>query len=291
MERHEDAVFALSKLNLDNIEKTLQEAYHQKGPGRPPRNPLGIFKALMTKRLRQIPSDRELYRRLWNDPTLRMICDIEEREKPYHPSQLTRFRTRVGPERLETIIAVLVEELIEGGIIQGKTVAMDATFIKAYSKRDSHDNRRGASDPDAMVGRDGRTYGLGYKAHIAGDVYSDLPLAFIAASANDNEKKHAPGLLDKTVEATGGRMETLVTDSQYSSRRFRDKVAGCGMVAVIPYPSNQRKGEDVLRVDRYFRVYGSEEERRLYGLGRSSIERVNSRLEGQVWLRGIESED
>ena len=71
MERHEDAVFALSKLNLDNIEKTIQEAYHQEGPGRPPRNPLGIFKALMTKRLRQIPSDRELYRRLWNDPTLR----------------------------------------------------------------------------------------------------------------------------------------------------------------------------------------------------------------------------
>jgi len=284
MERHEDAVFALSKLNLNDIEKTIQEAYHQKGPGRPPRSPLGIFKALMTKRLRQIPSDRELYRRLWNDPLLRMICDIEEREKPYHPSQLTRFRTRVGPERLETIIAGLVEELIEGGIIQGKTVAMDASFIKAYSKRDSHDNRRGASDPDAMVGRDGRTYGLGYKAHIAGDVYSDLPLAFIAASANENEKKHAPGLLDKTVEATGGRMETLVTDSQYSSRKFREKVADCGVVAVIPYPSNQRKGEDVLRVDKFFRVYGSEEERRLYGLGRSSIERVNSRLEGQVCL-------
>ena len=53
---------------------------------------------------------------------------------------------------------------------------------------------------------------------------------------------------------------------------------------MIPYPSNQRKGEDVLRVDRYFRIHGSEEKRRLYGLGRSSIERVNSRLEGQVCL-------
>ncbi len=284
MERHEDAVFALSKLNLNDIEKTLQEAYHQKGPGRPPRNPLGIFKALMTKRLRQIPSDRELYRRLWNDPLLRMICDIEEREKPYHPTQLTRFRTRVGPERLETIIAGLVEELIQGGLIRGETVAMDATFIKAYSKRDSRDNRRGASDPDAMVGRDGRTYGLGYKAHIAADVNSDLPLAFIAVPANENEKKYAPELLDKAVKVTGGRVETLVADSQYSSRRFREKVTDCGVMAVIPYPSNQRKGEGVLRVDKFFRVYGSEEERRLYGLGRSSIERVNSRLEGQVCL-------
>ena len=86
------------------------------------------------------------------------------------------------------------------------------------------------------------------------------------------------------MEAAGGRVERLVADSQYSSRRFRGKVADCGMVAVIRYPSNQRRGEGVLRVDRYFRVHGSEEERRLYGLGRSSIERVNSRLEGQVCL-------
>ena len=41
MERHEDAVFALSKLNLDNIEKTIHTAYHQEGPGRPPRSPVG----------------------------------------------------------------------------------------------------------------------------------------------------------------------------------------------------------------------------------------------------------
>jgi len=114
MERHEDAVFALSKLNLDDVEKTIHEAYHQKGPCRPPRSPLGIFKALIVKRLRRIPSDRELYRRLWNDEALREICEIEEHEKPYHPSQLTRFRDRVGPERLEDIMNSLLEELVEG---------------------------------------------------------------------------------------------------------------------------------------------------------------------------------
>jgi len=255
-------------LDLTPIHTILWKNLHTEGPGRPPRSPLGIFKALMTKRLRQIPSDRELYRRLWSDPTLRMICDIEEREKPYHPSQLTRFRIRVGPERLERIIAGLVE-LIDGGLIRGETVAMDTTFIKAYSKRDSRDNCRGASNPDAMVGRDGRSYGLGYKAHIAGDVYSDLPLAFIAASANDNEK-HAPELLDKTVAVTGGRVETLVADSQYSSRRFREKAAGCGVEAVIPYPRNQRRGENVFRVDKRFRAHGPEWEVRIYGMARVS---------------------
>ena len=101
MEKREDDASILSQLDLHDIEETLSPPYHTAGPGRPPRSPLGIFKALIVKQLRSIPSDRELYRRLWNDEALREICDIEEHEKPIHPSQLTRFRNRVGPERLE----------------------------------------------------------------------------------------------------------------------------------------------------------------------------------------------
>jgi len=149
---------------------------------------MGIFKALMVKRLRHIPSDRELYRRLWSDPFLREICDIEDREEPYHPSQLTRFRRRVGPERLEGIVGRLVGELVEGGVIRGETVAMDATFIKAHSRRDLREDSRGYSDPEARVGRDGRTYSLGYRAHISDDSEADLPVACIVAPANENEK-------------------------------------------------------------------------------------------------------
>ena len=111
MEKHEDVISILSMLDLDDIEETVSQPYHETGPGRPPRNPLGIFKALIVKRLRRIPSDRELYRRLWNDEALREICDIEEREKPYYPSQLTRLRNRVGPERLEAVMNQLLEEL------------------------------------------------------------------------------------------------------------------------------------------------------------------------------------
>ena len=84
----------------------------------------------MIKQLRRIPSDRELYRRLWNDEALREICLIEEREKPYHPSQLTRFRNRVGTERLECIMSSLLEELVEEGVVKGENLALDATFIK-----------------------------------------------------------------------------------------------------------------------------------------------------------------
>ena len=60
MEYIEDVVTILSKLNLDDIEKTISEPYIKKGARRRARNPLDIFKALMVKQLRNIPSDREL---------------------------------------------------------------------------------------------------------------------------------------------------------------------------------------------------------------------------------------
>lgn len=79
MKYTEDVVTILSKLNRDNIEQTISEPYIKKGAGRPARKTLDVFKALMVKQLRNIPSDRELYRRMWNDKNLRMICCIEER--------------------------------------------------------------------------------------------------------------------------------------------------------------------------------------------------------------------
>lgn len=292
MECHEDVVSILSKLNLDDIEETISQPYIKTGAGRPPRKPLGIFKALMVKQLRHIPSDRELYRRLWSDENLRVICDIEEYEKPYHPSQMTRFRYRVGPERLEEIMGTLIEELVMGELIKGESVALDATFIKAWSRRDPADDSRGFSDPMSRVGRDGKTYDLGYKAHLAVDVGSEMPLAAVVASANENEKKHAPELLDK-VSLVLDEFESVVADSQYSSGKVRSCITGLGAEPVVPYMANQARGEHVLRVDRYFRTSGPAEERRLYGLGRACVERVNARLGfvglGCLRFRGLRS--
>jgi transposase len=79
---------------------------------------MGILKALIVKRFRGIPSDRQLYRHLWSDPELRRLCDIEDYKKPYHPSQLTRFRQRIGPERLEAIMEYILARLKDAGAVR-----------------------------------------------------------------------------------------------------------------------------------------------------------------------------
>jgi len=293
MDKPESSCVILSKLKLDDIEKVVNEAYHKDGPGRPPRKPMGIFKALLAKRLQQIPSERELCRRLWTDDNLRMLCDVEAEQNPYHPSQLSRFKKRVGARRLQRIIGKLLMELLKGGVIKGETVVLDATFVKAYSRRDPHENSRGLSDPEARVGRNGRTFELGYKLHIASDAKSELPLAVIAAPANRNEKKHASALFRKAMKAAGQRMKTLVADSQYSSRKLREQLSAHNVKTAIPYPSNQGKEKKtLLRVDKYFRTHGPACERQTY-TERGAVERVNSRLKEQFCLerhrvRGLE---
>ena len=293
MDKPESSCVILSKLRLDDIEKVVNEAYHKDGPGRPPRKPMGIFKALLAKRLQQIPSERELCRRLWTDDNLRELCDVEAEQNPYNPSQLSRFKKRVGARRLQRIMSKLLMELLKGGLINGETVVLDATFVKAYSRRDPHENSRGLSDSEARVGRNGRTFELGYKLHVATDAKSELPLAVIAAPANRNEKKHASALFHKALKSTKQRMKTLVADSQYSSRKLREQLSAHNVKTVIPYPANQSKEKKtLLRVDRYFRTHGPACERQIY-TQRGAIERVNSRLKEHLGLnrhraRGLE---
>jgi hypothetical protein len=154
---------------------------------------------------------------------------------------------------------------------------LDTSFIKAWSTRDPLDNQTGYSDKEARVGRTGRSYALGYKLHLAIDSKTMLPLSSMFASANDNEKKHSLTLLEgakQVLKGSGARLRSLIADSQYSDGKIRAAVDN----AVIPYPSNQKPGDrGVLRVDKKFRTYGPEDQKKEYHK-RPPIEAVNSFL-------------
>lgn len=205
----------MGKVDLSFVKRILDEAYHPVGSaGRPQRSTVGIFKAHLVKRLKHIPSDRMLVRQMWKDPRLRKICDIEADEQPYGIAILSRFRTKVGPERLARIIDQAVNVLVQNGRIRGEALALDSTFIKAYSRRNL-DNLTGYSDPESLVGRAVKTKDLGYRLHLTVDVKSELPVAMILVSANENEKKHSIGLFTKASEHV--RARKLLADSQYSA--------------------------------------------------------------------------
>jgi transposase len=110
-----------------------------------------------------------------------------------------------------------------------------------------------------------------------------LPLTCVFASANQNEKKHSLSMLEKTkliLRQSGAKLRSVIADSQYSDAKLRGAVDE----AVIPYPANQKRGiEGLLRVDRKFRTYGPEDQRREYHK-RPHIEAVYSFLKTQYSL-------
>ena len=217
------------------------------------------------------------------DPRLRRLCLIKTGEPAYPRSVLSRFIRKVGEDNLTKIIEEKVVKLLTSNDARIVDAVLDASFVKAWSTRHPLDNKKGFSDGDARVGRAGRTFGLGYKLHLSIDSQSMLPLAGILASANQNEKKHSLNILEKTrliLKQCGAKLRSVIADSQYSDSKIRKAVDE----TVIPYPANQKRGvKGLLRVDRKFRTYGSEDLKRKYHK-RPSIEAVYGFLKSQYSL-------
>jgi transposase len=282
-DEHETLETLFRNVDLSLAEKRARECFHAAGPGRPPRNPLGLLRAFIVMRMKEIRSLRELTRVLDVDQRIRRLCLIKDQERGYPRSVLSRFTTLFGAEKLRRIIDEKVVMLLRRSGAREVDVVLDASFIKAWSIRHPENNRRGFSDPDARVGRHGRGFDLGYKLHVSVDHRRILPLSSVLAPANENEKRHGPTLVEKAkkvLRRAGARLRRLVADSQYSSGRMRRLVDE----AVIPFTSNQRQGEPVLRVDRRFRTHGPEEKRAEYHK-RPAVEAAYAFLKTQYGMK------
>ena len=230
--------------------------------------------------MKAVRSLREMTRQLDTDPRLRKLCLIKQNEKGYTRSVMSRFVKKVGEDKLNKIIEEKVTKLLKNNQTKEVDIVLDASFIKAWSTRDPTDNQTGYSDAEARVGRTGRTFGLGYKLHLSIDSKTMLPLSSVFASANQNEKKHSLTSLEKAklvLKNSGAKLRSVIADSQYSDNKIRMAVDN----TVIPYPANQKRGiKNILRVDKKFRTYGPEGQKKEYHK-RPPIEAVNSFLKTQ----------
>jgi hypothetical protein len=151
-------------------------------------------------------------------------------EKAYPRSVLSRFSRKVGEDKLTRIIEEKGVKLLKQNDAKEVDAVFDASFIKAWSTRDPLDNQKGYSDMEAMVGRAGKTFSLGYKLHLLIDSKTMLPLTCAFASANQNETKHSLSMLEKTkltLKQSADRLRSVIADSQYSDGKLRKAVGDC----------------------------------------------------------------
>lgn len=176
------------------FEKLLRKL-EPEGAGRPPYEPLVMFKALILAQLYNL-SDAGLEEALNDRVSFRRFLGLAlEADAPDHTT-LCRFRNRLAEAGLlEKLFAEFDKQLEQSGLVLKQGTMIDATLVEAAAARPGKDGQ--SSDEDARFakkdGKSGSVYG--YKAHIGMDQESQLIRAALMTPANVNETEVAEQLI------------------------------------------------------------------------------------------------
>lgn len=137
-----------------------------------------MTKAFFLYYLRQMRSLDDLSSFLTHNPGARRQCGFER----YAPSRsaLSRVRRTVGSVHFEGLYAALLKILQDKGLLQGRILAIDSTFVKARSTRKGEvkpDFLLGKSCDFAKVGRTRQGFQLGYKLQLGVMTRHEIPVA------------------------------------------------------------------------------------------------------------------
>ncbi len=169
---------------------------YAKESGRPAASPVRLVKILLLQFLYDI-SDRRIMEEVRYNMALKWFCGLEIDEEPPHPTTLTRFRARLGPERFARIHNRIVRLAREQGLVSDRLSVVDATHVEARMNSYKVDDED-PPDPDARRGgRGGGKTFVGYKAHLALDADSRIVTREEATPANVHEGRKLTDVLER----------------------------------------------------------------------------------------------
>ena len=254
---------------LDRIAEVLKPYRFEKqlkklgadGPGRPPYEPVVMFRALLLAQLYDL-SDAALEEALNDRVSFRRFVGLPlDAVMPDHTT-LCRFRNRlIEAGLMDKLFAEFNKQLEASGLILKRGTMVDATLVEAAVRpKDGGEGR----DRDARFakkeGKPGSTYG--YKAHVGVDQQSELIRRAMLTPANVNETTVADALISFDEKAVYG-------DKGYAKAERRQLLAVAGIEDGIMYKSwgggpkltawQQRRNKEIAtircRIETVFAVF------------------------------------
>lgn len=222
----------LAAVKWYRFEKLLSKL-EPEGPGRPPHEPLMMFKALLLAQLYSL-SDEGLEEALNDRVSFRRFVGLTlEKAAPDHTS-LCRFRNRLAAQGMaQRLFAEFDRQLEKQHLVLKRGTMLDATLVEAATgKPPQGGDEEDVLDPDAAFakreGKPGSVYG--YKAHIGADQGTRLIRSLVVTGANVNETVVADGLVR-------GDEKAVYADKAYQSRARRASLKARGIKARIMHKS------------------------------------------------------
>lgn len=196
--------------------------------GRPPFDPLMMFKALLLQQWYAL-SDAQLEEALNDRVSFRRFLGLSlEADAPDHTT-LCRFRNRlVEAGLIERLFAEFDRQLEGRGLVLKQGTMLDATLVEAARSRPPRGEEEQALDPDARFARKegvpGSSYG--YKAHVGVDQGTRLIRSAVLTPANVNDTTVADALIRFDEKA-------VYADKAYAKRARRTRLQAAGIKARI----------------------------------------------------------
>lgn len=226
-------------------------AVERKGPGgRPPFDPLLMFKALVLGRLHNL-SDEALERQIRRDLTFMSFLGLSLADAVPDEKTFWDFRQKIGAaEGFRQLFETFNEHLRSQGMFTKEGRIIDATFVEVPKQRNSREENaqikagqvppQWQQQPDKLCQKDtaarwtkkaGVSY-YGYKDHAKVDVGSKLIEDFRVSPANEHDSQRFESLV-----APGDG--TIWADSAYGGKACQQVLAAKGVAGQICEKGNR----------------------------------------------------
>ena len=228
------------------LEEGLYASYDQSVGGRPPFDPVMMFKVLVLQRLYNL-SDEAIEFQIKDRLSFMRFLGLDFGGVVPDAKTIWYFREQLQKQGLvKKLFDEMNSYLEKHGIIANKGQMIDATFVEVPRQRNSREenkqikegeepqweeNKSRQKDTDARWAKKHNKSYFGYKDHVIADRKSKLIKDYTVTSASVHDSRQLTNLTNKG-QAEG---QTLYADSAYRSAEIEDELAGKGVKSRIHF--------------------------------------------------------
>lgn len=263
-------------LDLSWLRNEVSDCYCETN-GRPGIDPEAAVRLMLAGFFQGIVHDRKLMREAQVNLAIRWFAGYRLEEALPDHSSLTRIRQRWGADRFRKVFQKTVVSCIEAGLVNGETIHMDATLIRADVSWESlttafadkvleeneaedrakkrgrprtrprYPKKRSKTDPDATLATSNKKNRLEptYKQHTTVDDRAGVIVDVELTTGEVNEGKKLIEVFERIEELTEQKIKRITADATYGHPVNYGKLEECGIDAVIPPQRESRKATSI----------------------------------------------
>jgi len=260
-------------LDLSWLRSEVADTYNE-AMGRPSIDPEAALRLMLAGYFQNIIHDRKLMREAQVNLAIRWFAGFRLHETLPEHSSLTKIRQRWGSDKFKRIFQKTVRMCIDAGLVNGETVHIDSTLIRAdvswesltteYADKVFEENlleddnkdqvsrtgkpkKRSTTDPDATMTTSSKNSRMepSFKQHTAVDDRSGVIVDVKTTTGEISEGKELLEQINRVEETTGRKIETVTADMAYAHTENYSQLEHRKTEAIIPVQTMTTKSKSI----------------------------------------------